>query len=209
VRSFLLSLLAAASVAVAAVAISGCAALAPLPPAVAPARTALAASERFELAARFTLRADAQNHSGRLDWQHSPTSDQWLLSSPFGQGIAQIVSDGSGARLIGSDGRVERDADLDTLTRRVLGYPLPLAGLADWVRGVAGGVSSSVAAADTVDPFGRPLALVRDGWRIDYAYDGDAADAPPSRLFISRPDGPELRLRIDEWRLQDSPAPRP
>lgn len=193
------------AVAALAVAISGCAGLAPESATAPPARSALAASERFELGARFTLRSDAQSHSGRLDWRHSPTRDEWLLSSPFGQGIAQIVSDGEGARLIASDGRSERDADLDTLTRRVLGYPLPLAGLADWIRGKVGGLG----AGDSVDALGRPLVLVRDGWRIDYAYAADDANAPPNRLFISRRDGPELRLRIDEWRLPDAASPSP
>ena len=171
-----------------------------------PDRSTLMASDSFALSARFALRVDAQNHSGRLDWRHTPLRDEWLLSSPFGQGIAEIVSTRELACLSGSDGRRECDADLDALTRRLLGYPLPLAGLADWVRArpqAAGGTAAPD--NDVVDALGRPLALVRAGWRIDFAYDGDAADALPRRLSVALPAGPELRLVIDEWQALGLP----
>nr|WP_242463407.1 outer membrane lipoprotein LolB [Rhodocyclus tenuis] len=190
----------------ASLALAGCSTPGASVAAAQPERSTLAASGSFALAARFSLRVDEQNHSGRLDWQHSPTSDEWLLSSPFGQGLAEIVSTPAVACLSAGDGRRECDASLDALTQRVLGYPLPLAGLADWVRGRG-------AEGGRVDALGRPLALARDGWYVDLAYDSDAADAadaPPGRLFISRPGGPELRLVIDAWTLplgaNDAPA---
>jgi len=192
----------AVAVAVAATALfAGCTTLpAPAVGADVAAVAASGAAGSFALAARFSLRVDERNHSGRLDWQHTPTRDAWLLSSPFGQGLAEIVSTADAACLAGSDGRRECDASLDALTQRVLGYPLPLADLADWVRGRGGEAASGK--ATSVDALGRPLSLERDGWHIELAYDSDdaaAAEALPRRLSIVRPGGPELRLVIDAW----------
>ncbi len=176
-------------------------------PTTAPARSSLAMTSAFELSARFSLVAEGKSHSGRLSWRHSPSGDVWLLSSPFGQGVAEIVSDASGARLTTASGQHESDSDLDALTRRVLGYALPLGGLADWLGDATSPVLGAESGAlDTRDAQGRPQHLVRDGWFIDFSYDGDDAQAAPSRVFIVRPGGPELRLRIDEWRLPEPAA---
>ena len=169
--------------------VAGCAALPPSPGSLAVARRD--AIDDFSLEARFSLRHEDQNYSGRLSWRHSGGDDELLLASPFGQGIAQLISDPRGARLTMSDGQVYTAEDGAALTRQVLGYPLPVAQLADWVRGRG--------AAIETDPRGRPLRLRQDGWNIAYDYDSDDAQAPPSRIVAQRDDGAELRLRIDEW----------
>jgi outer membrane lipoprotein LolB len=157
----------------------------------APARRAL---EAFVLEGRFSLRQDERNDSGRLVWRHAPGGDELLISSPFGQGIAEIAATPGEARLTAADGRVFTAPDVPALTERALGYRLPLARLADWVRGRAAG--AEVAEADA---HGRPLRLRSEGWNIEYAYDGDDAAAPPARIVAGRPGEFELRLRIDAW----------
>lgn len=170
--------------------LGGCANL-PSSPSTAPPRDALLA---FTLEARFSLRHQDKSYSGRLSWRHDGMNNELLLSSPFGQGMAEIVTSESGARLTGSDGRVHEASDAETLTRQVLGYPLPLDQLTDWVRGwgAAAGISER-------DALGRPLRLRHEDWLIDYGYASDDAQAPPDRIFAERTGGFELRLRIDEW----------
>ncbi len=160
-----------------------------------PARDAL---DAFAIEGRFTLRQQQTSYSGRLSWRHaadatpSGESDEVLLASPFGHGIAQITAGAVGAQLSTRDGKVYTANDSEQLTRDVLGYPLPLAQLADWLRARGHGEFSRDAA-------GRPLRLLDADWRIDYEYDSDDAQALPARLFAQRADGVELRLRIDEW----------
>lgn len=156
-----------------------------------PTRDALAV---FALEGRFSLRHEDRNYSGRLSWRHAGLNNELLLSSPFGQGMAEIVTSENGARLTGSDGRVYEASDAETLTRQVLGYPLPLDQLTDWVRGwdATGGIFER-------DALGRPLRLRHEDWRIDYGYASDDPKAPPDRIFAVRSGGFELRLRIDEW----------
>lgn len=170
--------------------VAGCASLSTSSVAVPP-RDALAA---FSLEGRFSLRHEDKNYSGRLSWRHDQESNTLLLASPFGQGMAEITTGASGARLTTSDGKLYEAPDTETLTTRILGYPLPLTQLTDWVRG-----RNSAAGVAELDSFGRPLRLLHEGWRIDYGYDGDDPQAPPNRIFAERAGGLELRLRIDEW----------
>ena len=170
--------------------LAGCASLRSTPD-TPPPREALTA---FSLEGRFSLRHEDKNYSGRLSWRHSGAQNELLLSSPFGQGMAEITTSDRGARLTTSDGKVHSAADAETLTRQVLGYPLPLARLTDWVRGR--GMAAGLA---QLDAYARPLRLQHEDWTIDYAYDNDDAQAPPSRIFAERSGGLELRLRIDEW----------
>lgn len=150
--------------------------------------------DEFALEGRFSLRQGEKNHSGRLSWRHTVTHDELLLSSPFGQGIAGISVNAQTATLTTSDGKTYSASDAQTLTEQVLGYRLPLEQLTDWVRGRS-------AETDVVerDDHGRPLRLQHLDWRIEFAYDGDASDALPGRLFAERTGTFELRLRIDEW----------
>lgn len=180
--------------------LGACAAVPSSPGSVAVAKRD--ALDDFSLEGRFSLRHEEQNYSGRLSWRHSGADNELLLASPFGQGLAQLTTSERGAQLTMSDGQVYAAADSEALTREVLGYPLPLARLTDWVRGRA------ATGELELDGSGRPLLLRHDGWRIDYEYDGDDAQALPNRLVARRDDGLELRLRIDEWTaLPTAPPP--
>ena len=150
--------------------------------------------ESFALIGRFSLRHEDRNYSGRLSWQHAGRDDTVLLSSPFGQGLAEIVSSEGEARLTSGDGRVLVAADSETLTRQALGYPLPLARLTGWVS-----ASAPPGAEAEADARGRLRSLREDSWRIDYEYEGDDPQALPSFLIAERQGEFELRLRIDEW----------
>jgi outer membrane lipoprotein LolB len=171
--------------------LSGCASFPPAPTSAAPAREAL---DAFSLEGRFSLRHENKNYSGKMSWRHQGADNTLLLSSPFGQGMAEITTRENGAQLTTSDGKLYTAADAETLTRQVLGYPLPLAQLTDWVRGRddAPGLAER-------DAFGRPLRLRDQGWRIEYGYEGDNPAAAPSRIFAEGVGGLELRLKIDEW----------
>ena len=118
-----------------------------------------------------------------------------LLASPFGQGVAEIILDLGVAQLHAADGRRFEASDVEALTHEVLGYRLPLAGLAAWMLGRGERLHAGLDAA------GRPVHAEVDGWQIDYAYDDESPGALPARLDIRREGGPEIRLRIEEWRV--------
>ena len=152
----------------------------------------------FVLVGRFALRHAAQSYTGRIEWHHAGERDRLLLASPFGQGMAEIVGNATGARLRRSDGSEQTAASSDELLQTVLGYPIGLDRLLTWLRG------SDVDEGHLErDALGRPLRLQHEDWRIAYEYDDDTPQALPGRLFVEREGGFVLRLRIDEWRLPE------
>lgn len=148
---------------------------------------------QFELNARLAARYRDESFSGNVAWRHAQGSDEMLITSPFGAGVARIVREGGAVVLTTSEPREYRARDAETLTEEVLGFRLPLEGLADWVRGRA-----SRDARQPVETFedGRLKTLQQGGWKIEYqAYEGER----PARLRLLYP-GIELRLAISEWK---------
>jgi outer membrane lipoprotein LolB len=148
----------------------------------------------YELSARLAARYRDEAFSGNLAWRHGRSSDELLITSPLGAGVARIVRDGDSVVLTTSEPRDYRAADAETLTEQVLGFRLPLAGLADWVRGRPSGQLPVARKENNAE--GKLQTLEQGGWKIEYLeYRADL----PSRLRLSYP-GIELRLAISEWK---------
>lgn len=145
----------------------------------------------FELHGRVAIRHPTKSGSGRIFWRHSIDTDELLITSPLGQGIARIDREGNDYRLVTGDNMVYRAPDAESLTEQALGWRLPLAGLPDWVRGRA----SPERPAETRGEAGRDLELRQDGWRVFYE---EFRQGKPFRLRISREDL-EIRLIVDRW----------
>jgi len=147
----------------------------------------------FLLVGRFSVQHEGKAYTGRISWRHAGQNNDLLISSPFGQALAEVVSDADGARLTTSGGTQYAESP-DALVQTVLGYPLPLSRLLAWLRGLA-----ADDAEVTRDTHGRPLYWRQGEWRLEYAYADDDPRALPSRLFAASESAFELRLRIDEW----------
>ena len=148
----------------------------------------------FELAGRIAVRFRDESSSGNIAWRHGARNDEVLITTPLGQGVARIVREGDAVRLTDSEAREHRAADAETLTEQVLGFRLPLAGLADWVRARAAPGPSQVRS----DGAGRMAELEQSGWKIEYLEWG-ADGRLPARMKLTYP-GIELRLAIAEWK---------
>src|SRR5204863_5587853 len=146
----------------------------------------------FELSGRFAVKYKDEAASGNVAWRHSAGADEMLLSSPFGQGIARIVRTRELVTLTTAEGREMSAADAEALTEQVLGFRIPLAGLADWVRGRPGPGPARTRADDE----GRLVELGQRGWEIGcLGYAGKL----PERMRLTYP-GVELRLAISAWK---------
>lgn len=149
---------------------------------------------QFEIAGRIAARYRGEASSGNIAWRHGESGDEVLITNPLGQGVARIVRAGGQVTLTAPDGSEHRAEDVEALTEQVLGFRLPLAGLAEWVRGRSG----QGPAQEERDPSGRLARLWQSGWAIAYQAWTDDGERP-IRLTLTYP-GIELRLAIAEWK---------
>jgi len=146
----------------------------------------------FELAGRIAVRYAKDGASGRIQWRHSGETDDLLITSAIGQGIARISRHGDEYLLTTGNGKEFRATDPESLTEQTLGWRLPLAGLPHWIQGrAAPGENADVRR----DAERRPVELRQDGWRVEYE---EFRDGHPARVRISREDL-EIRLVVDRW----------
>lgn len=152
----------------------------------------------FAVVGRVAVRYGDEAASGRVAWRHSDAADDLLISTPLGQGIAEITRREGVYTLVAADRQRLTASDPERLTEQALGYALPLDGLPDWLRGRA---QPGVPAESRFD--GQRLAELRQqGWTIEYlAYEDDGR--LPKRLRLTR-GALDIRLAIEEWQV----APR-
>ena len=132
----------------------------------------------FDLLGRIAARYGQESFTGNVSWRHAQNGDEMLISTPFGQGVARIVRDGNAVQLTTADGKEHRATDAEDLTERVLGFRVPLVGLADWVQG-------------------RPSPdLESRGWKIEIQERDE--QRRPTRLRATY-QGIDLRLAVTQW----------
>jgi outer membrane lipoprotein LolB len=148
---------------------------------------------RFDLSGRLAVRYGGEAFSGNLAWRHAASSDEMLLTNSLGAGVARLVRSADGIVLTTAEPKEYRAADAESLTEEVLGFRVPLAGLAAWVRGRA---STSAPEEAERGPDGKLRSLRERGWTIEYLeYAGDL----PARMRLAY-QGIELRLAITQWK---------
>jgi outer membrane lipoprotein LolB len=133
----------------------------------------------FDLLGRISARYRDDGFTGNVRWRHAAGGDEMLITTPLGQGVARIVRQGDAVELKTAEGKEFRAADSESLTERVLGFRLPIEGLAEWVQG-------------------KPSpALEGRGWKVEYLQ-RDEQNRP--RLMRMTYQGVEVRFAITEWR---------
>lgn len=153
----------------------------------------------FSLNGRVAVKLDDHGYTASLRWRHSATRDSLRLLSPIGSVVGEIEADGNGATLTTGDKKIYRSNDAQALTREVLGWDLPLAGLRYWVTGRAD--PAAPVQAEDRDDRQRLKSLIQNDWRIAYLeYFGDSA--LPARLGLTY-ERLNLRLIIERWELPE------
>ena len=128
----------------------------------------------FAFVGRLAVHQGEKQYYVNIDWQHDSLRDEVLLTTPLGQGIAEITRSAAGARLLLADRREFVAPDWNTLAEQVFGFPLPLDTSLRWLSG-----NESVAA----------------GWRINIL---ERQNNLPTVIELER-DDVVVRLKIDEW----------
>lgn len=158
-----------------------------------------AVSDNWSFQGRVGIKTADQSLSGNIHWRHSVDTDELLMTSPLGQGVARIERTLQGVTLEVPNQASRHSHDAESLTHEVLGYGLPVSGLAWWVQ--AQPAPSRAFEVVARDESGRIAQLKQDGWVIDYLQ--YSADWPvrPRKLVVGR-DGLEIRLVADDWKSE-------
>jgi outer membrane lipoprotein LolB len=138
--------------------------------------------------------------SGRFSMEVRGDRRRIDLATPLGTTVARIEVGPEGASASGPGMQDARGPDADALAEQLLGWRLPVSGLADWIEGRP--VPSRPA---RVEREGSRLALIeQDGWTVRIAETFPASDRP--RLIIleraASPLAPGVVLRL----VVDDPA---
>ncbi|MCE5234408.1 MAG: lipoprotein insertase outer membrane protein LolB [Mizugakiibacter sp.] len=159
---------------------------------------ALVPQDRWSLTARIAVSNGKDGGSGTLEWTQDGAEYTFVVRAPVTGKSFRLRGGPDGAVLEGLDARPLRDASAETLLARELGWHVPLADLAAWVRGLrAEGPAELSFGTD-----GLPSALAQDGWRIEYRDWYADRDPPlPQKVFAERPPY-RVRLSIERWQLQ-------
>lgn len=174
--------------------LGGCASVAPAPRIQADSSW----SPNWTLQGRIGVQSGEQSVSGQIRWQHRPETDDVLMTSPLGQGVARIVRDAEGVALEVPNQPTRRAPDADALTREALGYVLPVAGLTWWVQARP---DPGHAFEATRDDVGRLAQLRQNGWVVDYLQYAADMPARPRKLVVTR-EGLQIRLVADTWTIE-------
>ncbi len=135
--------------------------------------------------------------TGNFDWTQRPGRVDVSLANPLGQTIATIEVTPQSATLTQGGRPPVTEADIDTLTQRALGWPLPVAGLRDWLQGYAVDAQGQRYAASPA----RNEVVTKDGWRLRFMewHDPNAAQPKPRVIHATRAaagDIQDLEIRI-------------
>lgn len=139
---------------------------------------------------------------GSFAWHQAPERTMIELRSPIGQTVAAIDVIPALATLTQAGQPKRQASDVNALTADALGWPLPVAGLRDWLQGF--GVDAN-GQRFAVSPGGPRQVTTGDGWRITYDawQEENGGISRPRRIDLERDTdqaGPvALRIVIDDW----------
>ena len=143
----------------------------------------------FAVSGRLSANLDGKGHVANFEWSHQPGHDELSVNSPLGNTVARVVRDVDGVTLF-ADGKSWQADDVESLTRQTLGWPLPLANLVWWIRGLP---------APGVDYVrGEDGSLQQQGWTIRFVADANSGLPYPKRVELLR-DSLTVRLITQDW----------
>ncbi len=154
---------------------------------------------QFELKGRLGVQADGKGFSGNVHWQHSADLDDIRLYSPLGGQVASIKKTASGIVLEDGKGQQISGTDAESLMQSVLGWRLPLNGLADWVLGRP---TSHSPASQLWDEQGHCLSLNQSDWAMEYQnYAAASVYVLPHKIALKN-QRVQLKLLVEKWTME-------
>lgn len=159
---------------------------------------ALGAHPAWRLAGRLGVSDGHDSGSGSLEWTQDGATFRFSVHAPVTGKTWLLSGDAQHARLEGLRERPVDGRDAAALLERELGWRVPVAELADWVRAMR----APGAARIRFRTDGLPAVIEQAGWTVEYPDYDERHDPPlPGRVFASN-GRYKVRLAIRDWNLQ-------
>ncbi len=181
-------------------ALSACSVLQPAPAGPLEARNYAPRIELSgRLSARYTENRQPQATQVNFTWAQSEQQTVITLDTLTRQTVATIYIDAQGARFVQADKPVRYASNSDELFTEMLGWPLPIVGLRDWLQGY---IDADHHIALTAATSGTVFHV--DGWDVRYAsWLTENNHERPKRIDLSRQTEQAglvtLRIALDDW----------
>lgn len=121
-------------------------------------------SEDFAAEGRLAVDADGKGYHAGFDWTLQNGVETIDILSPLGNTLGQLCRDGKGVLAVNAGGEAFQAQNAEELSRRLLGFPLPLHYLNIWANGYWVQSLPHEIAADG--------SLLQGGWRVSRRADG-------------------------------------
>lgn len=168
-------------------ALAACSWTMPLPPSTG---TQSGFAPHFKLSGRISVRVNDKIDSGQIRWSRNAREERVGIYSPLGSQLGELLNEtGAGSVSLQQGKEITRAASVEALTESLLGVPLDLARLSQWVQGVD--MAENLPTAMTMGN-GRQWQVTAEKFQVR----GNHRFA--SRLIASSGDT-VVRLVIDEW----------
>lgn len=156
---------------------------------------ALVAQPRWSFEGRVSINNNGQAGTARIAWRQSGDDLDITLSAPVTRQSWRLLRTAGIARIEGIEDGPREGPDAEALLLKATGWRIPVAALAEWVRGVRADPASARVAYSAA---GLPATLVEAGWTVDYK-DWGAGEPPlPTRIFARQGEA-SVRLVIERW----------
>lgn len=130
-----------------------------------------------------------------LFWLHRKTSDQLILTGPFGQQLLTATITAQGATIV-ADGKTYQGPDSSQLIYQLTGWQLPINRLPKWLVGLPNGAEYQLNAQNRLGK-----VTSNDGWILSYqTYMQVGQYVLPQKLSATSANT-RLKLIIDNWKV--------
>lgn len=155
----------------------------------------LLAHRDWSLQGRMAISGPDDSGSGSLAWTQNGETFRFALTAPVSGKTWTLSGDDQHAELSGLRAQAVLGSSAAEILGRELGWKVPIAELAYWVRGIrAPGKAEVDFTAD-----GLPVEIRQAGWTIEFRdYESTHDPVLPRRIFASNGDY-KVRLVIQRW----------
>jgi outer membrane lipoprotein LolB len=162
--------------------------------------------QQIDLSGRLSVQYEQNNKPQAIhtnfDWSQTPQQTTITLGSPTGQTLAMLLINAQGAQLNQGDKPPQFAVDANQLMLNTLGWPLPVAGLRDWLQGFIDATHRVAITSANPDTY-----FLVDGWMVSYTvWENENAKnntERPKRIDLKRQTEQaglvSIRIVIDEW----------